>query len=504
VGAGQGPPFLVTALNGQGAATGTIGTGGAITATLSQNLDPTTALAANVIVLSKFQGKLNATVTYDVPSRTLTIQPSAPLIVGDTLSTLLTPGLITTVGQKLLPFQKQLTVIGAPFCVSNSFQPVTTNLPNVQFGSIEWADYDGDGKLDAVITGVTGFTFDTAFPFGPIYTYVTEVYHNDGNGHFTPINAGITPVGFGDAVWGDYDGDGKPDLLVMGRKQSHYLLSAQDGNPNDSLITTPGTGFAAVYHNNGDGTFTKVQEFFGFENGQAAWVDLNNDGKLDVVLVGITYGDISLVPPASILPPASSKIYRNVGGAFVDAGSLPVFNVAALAVADYDSDGRMDLSAGGYAYLPFSFPGISGLFAAPLTNIFHNLSGGISPLFPNTNGPLPELIAHVVDPFIELHRQGSGLEALLTGSVISDELSSSIQVLDRHVEIGLENLFVSRCPKGNRVELKRAASTCVQLFKALLRSALNGTPKHQKQGIQELKTVLYRYLEPMLGNEYRR
>ncbi len=120
------------------------------------------------------------------------------------------------------------------------------------------------------------------------------------------------------------------------------------------------------------------------------------------------------------------------------------------------------------------------------------------------NGPLPELIAHVVDPFIELHRQGSGLEALLTGSVISDELSSSIQVLDRHVEIGLENLFVSRCPKGNRVELKRAASTCVQLFKALLRSALNGTPKQQKQGIQELKTVLYRYLEPMLGNEYRR
>ncbi len=140
---------------------------------------------------------------------------------------------------------------------------------------------------------------------------------------------------------------------------------------------------------------------------------------------------------------------------------------------------------------------------------------GVSPgtfyqFFPNKQAVAEALAARYVERlqeihrFIELHRQGSGLEALLTGSVISDELSSSIQVLDRHVEIGLENLFVSRCPKGNRVELKRAASTCVQLFKALLRSALNGTPKQQKHGIQELKTVLCRYLEPMLGNEYRR
>ena len=117
----------------------------------------------------------------------------------------------------------------------------------------------------------------------------------------------------------------------------------------------------------------------------------------------------------------------------------------------------------------------------------------------SVNSPLLELIEHVVDPFLELHRQGSCLEALLTGSVISGELNSSIQALDQHVERGLERLFIARCPKGRRGELKRAATICVQLFKALLRPALNGTPKQQKRGTQELKTVIYRYLQPILG-----
>jgi AcrR family transcriptional regulator len=119
--------------------------------------------------------------------------------------------------------------------------------------------------------------------------------------------------------------------------------------------------------------------------------------------------------------------------------------------------------------------------------------------FRDTVGRLPALIERVVDPFLELHRQGSCLDALLTGSVISDELSSSIEALDHHVEVALEQLFVARCPNGKRSELKRAAATCVHLFKALLHPALTGPPRQQREGTRELKTVLYRYLEPILG-----
>lgn len=117
----------------------------------------------------------------------------------------------------------------------------------------------------------------------------------------------------------------------------------------------------------------------------------------------------------------------------------------------------------------------------------------------SADAPLAELIAHLVDPFISLQRQGPGLEALLTGSVISDELTASIDGLKQHVEKSLAALFRARCPGANRAEINRAAATSVQLVKAFLHSAVTGTPKQQKEGIQELKTVLFRYLEPILG-----
>jgi AcrR family transcriptional regulator len=117
----------------------------------------------------------------------------------------------------------------------------------------------------------------------------------------------------------------------------------------------------------------------------------------------------------------------------------------------------------------------------------------------SADAPLAQLIAHVVDPFIDLQRQGPGLEALFTGSVISDELTASIDGLIQHVEKSLAALFRARCPGANRSEINRAAATSVQLVKTFLHCAVTGTPKQQKEAIQELKTVLYRYLVPLLG-----
>ena len=117
----------------------------------------------------------------------------------------------------------------------------------------------------------------------------------------------------------------------------------------------------------------------------------------------------------------------------------------------------------------------------------------------SAHGPLAGLISHVVDPFITLHRQGPGLEALWTGSVISDELTASVKGLKQHIEKSLAALFRARCPSARLAEINRAAATSVQIVEAFLHIAVTGTPKQQKEEIEELKTVLFRYLAPVLG-----
>jgi len=109
------------------------------------------------------------------------------------------------------------------------------------------------------------------------------------------------------------------------------------------------------------------------------------------------------------------------------------------------------------------------------------------------------LISHVVDPFIALQQQGHGLEALWTGSVISDELTASVEGLKQPIQKSLAALFRARSPKADRAEIDRVAATSVQLVKSFLRIAVTGTPKQQREGTKELKAVLFRYLEPILG-----
>jgi len=86
-----------------------------------------------------------------------------------------------------------------------------------------------------------------------------------------------------------------------------------------------------------------------------------------------------------------------------------------------------------------------------------------------------------------------------TGSVISDELTARVDGLKQHVEKSLAALFRARCPSANRAEINRAAATSVQLVKSFLRIAVTGTPKQQREGSAELKTVLFMYLAPVLG-----
>jgi len=161
-----------------------------------------------------------------------------------------------------------------------------------------WADYDGDGRPDLYLTDHAGRS---------------HLYHNNGDGTFTDaaLGAGVAdpPRPTNGAVWADYDNDGHPDLFVLGN------------------------GHNALYHNNGDGTFSDVTRRAGLTGGgramSAVWGDYNNDGYLDLFVTD--YADC-LDPVLAMsggavgfnaLPQARSHLYRNNGnGTFTDVSYL--------------------------------------------------------------------------------------------------------------------------------------------------------------------------------------
>jgi hypothetical protein len=131
-------------------------------------------------------------------------------------------------------------------------------------GGVAFLDFDNDGLQDIF------FVNGGETPRGKSPVPVRNaLYRNLGNGRFEEVaaRAGVDRLdfyGMGVAV-GDYDNDGHPDLFVTGFPSS------------------------ALFHNNGNGTFTEVTDKAGVKNAgrwaaSSAWFDYDRDGYLDLVV----------------------------------------------------------------------------------------------------------------------------------------------------------------------------------------------------------------------------
>jgi enediyne biosynthesis protein E4 len=204
-------------------------------------------------------------------------------------------------------------------------------LPETQEG-VSLGDIDNDGLLDVFIMSPGSIPRQEQ--------YRNRLYHNDGHLHFTDISAAAgvdSAIGACVATFSDYDRDGWIDLFV-----------ANCGNAAGQL--TP----MELFHNNGDGTFTEVAEKAGI-HGDGLWMglafgDFDNDGNIDVF---ISNGGVA--PPLGILPHA---LYHNNGdGTFTDYG--PRLGMDKLrwgwgnALLDFDNDGWPDLFFTGAFPNPF-------------------------------------------------------------------------------------------------------------------------------------------------------
>ncbi len=141
-------------------------------------------------------------------------------------------------------------------------------------------DYDNDGWLDLFF--VNGARLQDPMPHGASPDksdprYWNRLYRNNRDGTFTDMTekAGLQGQLYGMGVAsGDYDNDGKVDLLVTN------------------------LGGNILYHNNGDGTFTDVTNKAGV--GGSGWctgacfVDYDRDGWLDLVITRYVQWDFSL------------------------------------------------------------------------------------------------------------------------------------------------------------------------------------------------------------------
>lgn len=142
-----------------------------------------------------------------------------------------------------------------------------------------WGDYDGDGYPDLYI----------ANDFGS-----NNLWRNRGDGTFeeTTVDAGVEDVGAGMSVsWEDYDNDGDLDLYVgnMFSAAGQRVTGGDDYKIDDRQLQSVYRRHArgnSLFRNSGDGTFEDVSLESGAWFGRWAWgsdfLDFNLDGHEDI------------------------------------------------------------------------------------------------------------------------------------------------------------------------------------------------------------------------------
>lgn len=307
----------------------------------------------------------------------------------------------------------------------NYTEKIGTPFVGVTESSVAFADVDGNGSPDVLISGYNGTEPSTL------------LYTNDGVGNFTLTNVSFEGVRECDIAFAEVDDVSGPDVLITGRNLANQLVGE-------------------LYVNDGTGAFTaKPVSFGGINKGAVAFADIDGNGTQDVVITGFFVSEIS--PGAT--PAASTKIYINDGNAGFTPLSGTTFQGVRdsdVAFADVDGNNTQDL-----LYSGFNSSG------TPITKLYTNeiISGKanfteVSTSFDNLgnsavafadvdaiNGPdvLITGISSTSQPVSKLFiNNGSGVFSEASGSSITNVSRGAVAFLDMDLDNSLDLIVSGR------------------------------------------------------------
>lgn len=309
--------------------------------------------------------------------------------------------------------------------------PVASDATTNQYTGCAWGDYDGDGLEDLIVVNQNA----------------NFLYHNDGGGAFTRLSAAAAGAISSDtglflgAAWGDYDNDGDLDCFIAGN-------------------------VSGLYRNNGaEPWFTKVTDAdigtTDIRGWSPAWADYDNDGNIDLVIAFPT----GFVPP----PFSSNQMFHNDGPpdytfTRVDTG-IVVTEFEPFTSAnwsDYDLDGDVDLFIGSGPASAFPAPdflyhnhlvetgsaGFSKITTSPLATdiadgqvwnwIDYDSDGDLDAFRTNWGAAAPS-----VRPNDLYRNDGGSYTQIVTGAIATDAFISLANVWEDFDNDGDRDCFVT-------------------------------------------------------------
>jgi hypothetical protein len=151
---------------------------------------------------------------------------------------------------------------------SNIFSKFTGfTLPKIKNGKVELVDFNNDGLLDIAMTGY-------ATGIGEIFNVYQNNYTTTNGLNFINVTTpGLQPVQNSKTTWGDYNGDGFPDVIFSGDR---------DGFGYVTKMATSSKGPSGFTQFNELATFP----FGNYSKLTPSMGDISGDGQLGFVLVG--------------------------------------------------------------------------------------------------------------------------------------------------------------------------------------------------------------------------